>query len=249
MFTPSQLENILFLDIETAPVVQDYHDLPERLQHLWDKKAKRYMRDDPEKVSEALFFEKAGIHAEFGRVVCISCGYLKFDEEKVPQMKMKSFYGEDEGEILSTFGQALNMFTKKSGRNICAHNGKEFDFPFLGRRYVIHGLEIPRILKVYGKKPWEVSFIDTMELWKFGDYKAYTSLDLLSAILGISSPKDDIDGSQVGKVYWHEKDHERIKTYCEKDVKTTAQVVLRMSRQNLIPTDPDPSEDTEATES
>ena len=152
MFSTRQIENILFLDVETAPVLQDYHDLPERMQHLWDRKARRYMRDDPEKVPEELFFEKAGIHAEFGRAVCISCGYVKFDESGVPQLKMKSFYGEDENAILKEFGQVLNQFTRKSDRNICAHNGKEFDFPFLGRRYVVHGLEIPNVLQIQGKK-------------------------------------------------------------------------------------------------
>lgn len=235
MFTQQEIENILFLDVETAPVMQDYHDLPERVQFLWDKKARRYMRDDPDKVPEELFFEKAGIHAEFGRVVCISCAYLKFDEQGIPQIKMKSFYGEDEHKILEDFRGVLNTFCKNEKRNICAHNGKEFDFPFLARRYVIHGIEIPFVLQVQGKKPWEVKFVDSMELWKFGDYKAYTSLDLLSAILGIPSPKDDIDGSEVGKVYWYDKDHERIKIYCEKDVQTTAQVLLRMSRLPLIP--------------
>lgn len=236
MYSLQEIENILFLDIETAPVMQDYHDLPERIQFLWDKKAhSKYMRDEPEKVSEELFFEKAGIHAEFGRVVCISCGYVKFDEKGIPQPKVKSFYGEDEHKILEEFGLVLNTWCRNSNRNICAHNGKEFDFPFLARRYVIHGLEIPKILDTKGKKPWEVNFIDTMVLWKFGDYKAYTSLDLLSAILGIPSPKDDIDGSQVGKVFWYDKDHERIKEYCEKDVITTIQVLLRMSRLPLIP--------------
>lgn len=236
MFTQHQLENILFLDIETACVVPTYDQLPERMQPLWDKKANRYQNAEPDKATSQLFFEKAGIHAEFAKVVCISCGYLKFSEDQVPELITKSFYGADERVILTEFGKMLDQYTQaKSGRNICAHNGKEFDFPFLGRRFVIHGLEIPFVLKVQGKKPWEVSFIDTMELWKFGDYKAYTSLDLLSAILGIPSPKDDIDGSDISRVFWEEGDHERIKTYCEKDVLTTAQVILRMSRMPLVP--------------
>jgi predicted PolB exonuclease-like 3'-5' exonuclease len=238
MFTIQQLENILFLDIETVPVKADFTELPPRMQELWEKKSLRYQKNEPEKSAPELFTEKAGIHAEFGKIVCISCGYLQFDDSQKPEIKLKSFYGDDEHEILQAFGNMLDKYTAaKSGRNVCAHNGKEFDFPYLGRRYVIHGLKIPYILQVQGKKPWETQFIDTMELWKFGDYKAYTSLDLLAAILGVPSPKDDIDGSQVAGVYWNDRDNERIKTYCEKDVLTTAQVVLRMSRLPLIPGD------------
>ncbi len=240
MFTQQELENILFLDIETACVVPNYEALPERLQPLWDKKAKsRYQKADPDKSTAELFFEKAGIHAEFAQVVCISCGYLQFDPGGVPHLKMKSYFGPDERQTLTDFGKMLDAYTgAKAGRNLCAHNGKEFDFPFLGRRYVIHGLPIPYSLRTQGKKPWEVNFVDTMELWKFGDYKAYTSLDLLSAILGIPSPKDDIDGSDVSRVFWEEKEYDRIKTYCEKDVLTTAQVLLRMSRMPLVPEGP-----------
>ncbi|MEZ4848263.1 MAG: 3'-5' exonuclease [Bacteroidia bacterium] len=235
MFTTSQLENILFLDIETVPIKADFSELPPRMQELWEKKSLRYQNSEPEKSAPELFFEKAGIHAEFGKVVCISCGYLQFDEGGKPSITMKSYYGEDEHKILNDFGNMLDKYTaSKSGRNVCAHNGKEFDFPYLGRRYVIHGLKVPYILQVQGKKPWETQFVDTMELWKFGDYKAYTSLDLLAAVLGVPSPKDDIDGSQVGTVFWKEGDVERIKVYCEKDVLTTAQVVLRMSRLPLI---------------
>lgn len=231
MFKPAEIENLLFLDIETAPLAPNYEGLEPRMRELWDSKMLRYQRQDPEKDGAQLFLEKAGIHAEFGRVVCISCGYVFFDDATgEPEIKMKSYFGEDEKKILTDFSKMLNKWTRaKSGRTLCAHNGKEFDFPYLGRRYLIQGLEVPYILKIQGKKPWEVNFVDTMELWKFGDYKAYTSLNLLSAVLGIPSPKDDIDGSQVRRVFWEEKDHERIKTYCEKDVLTTAQVLLRMS--------------------
>ena len=235
MFSRKQLENILFIDIETASVVSTYAELPARLQPLWDKKADRYRRSGEEKDTPIIFKEKAAIHAEFGKVVCISCGYLQFDDESKPHITMKSYYGPDEKDILKSFGKMLDKYTAvKEGRNICAHNGKEFDFPYLGRRYLINRLDIPYVLRIQGKKPWEVSFIDTMELWKFGDYKAYTSLDLLSAILDIPSPKDDIDGSQVGKVFWEDKDYERIREYCEKDVRTTAQVLLRMSGKEII---------------
>ncbi|MEL6651141.1 MAG: ribonuclease H-like domain-containing protein [Bacteroidota bacterium] len=236
MFKKEQLKDILFVDIETASVVAEYSQLSERMQELWDKKSKRYQRgDDADKSPEQLFGEKAGIHAEFARVVCISCGYLQFGEDGKADLTLKSYGGEDEREILAEFGKMLDKYTAvKGGRNLCAHNGKEFDYPFLGRRYVINQLRIPYSLQVQGKKPWEVSLLDTMELWKFGDYKAYTSLNLLAAVLDIPSPKDDIDGSDVGRVFWQDKDHERIRIYCEKDVRTTAQVMLRMSRLPLL---------------
>ena len=237
MFTPQQLASILFIDIETASIVPTYEDLPEPMQPLWDKKARRYARDFPEDTpASEIFPQRAAIHAEFGRVVCISCGYLKFDAAGQPSLNTKSFYGEDEYQILSEFGPTLDQFSQKFGPKfqLCAHNGKEFDYPYLGRRYLVHGLPLPGPLQIQGKKPWEVNLLDTMELWKFGDYKAYTSLELLTAILGVPSPKEDIDGSQVGRVFWEEKNYERIMQYCEQDVKATAQVLLRMARQPLI---------------
>lgn len=235
MFTRQTLENVLFLDIETVSVQPRYVELSEQMRKLWDKKATIFQRSAPEKSSVELFGEKAGIYAEFGKVVCISCGYLMFDPTGKPQIKMKSFCGPDEPTLLANFGDMLNKYIdKKAGRTLCAHNGKEFDFPFLGRRYLINYLPIPKVLQTQGKKPWELSFIDTMELWKFGDYKAYTSLELMATVLGIPSPKDDIDGSQVSRVFWEDADYERIQVYCEKDVKTTAQVLLRMSRMPLI---------------
>ncbi|MDX1908587.1 MAG: ribonuclease H-like domain-containing protein [Bacteroidia bacterium] len=235
MFRQHQLENILFIDIETAGLVPDFHQLPERLQPLWVHKATKFQTGDNPMSAEALYPAKAAIHAEFGRVVCISCGYLQFDEAGKPALKLKSYTGPDEGVLLREFGQMLDRFmAAKAERILCAHNGKEFDFPFLGRRYLIQSVSLPVALRVQGKKPWEIPFLDTMELWKFGDYKAYTSLDLMSAVLGIPSPKDDLDGSQVHRVFWDEKDYERIKTYCEKDVYTTAQVLLRMSEMPLM---------------
>ena len=235
MYSAEDLSNILFIDCETTPVVADYAELSPRMQALWDKKSMRYQSQDPEKSSAELFADKAGIHAEFGRVVCISAGYLQFDDEGIPHMTLKSWCGDNEERILREFGVMLDKYTSVNpSRNLCAHNGKEFDFPYLGRRYVIHQLPIPYALQTQGKKPWETKFIDTMELWKFGDYKAYTSLDLLTAILDIPTPKDDIDGSQVAEVFWKQKDYDRIQVYCEKDVIATAQVLLRMSRMKLI---------------
>jgi len=232
MFSPRQIENILFLDIETVSVTPDYASLPERFKPLWDKKSLRHREEG--KTPEDLFAEKAGIHAEFNKIVCVSCGYIRFDDMGVPSMKMKSFFGDSEPQLLREFGEMVNKFMDKEGRTFCAHNGKEFDYPVLGRRYVVNQLPIPVALQIQGKKPWEVPFLDTMELWKFGDNKAFTSLDLLCALLDVPTPKDDIDGSQVSRVYWEEKDLDRIRHYCEKDVQATAQVLLRMSRLPLL---------------
>ncbi|MEM9721984.1 MAG: ribonuclease H-like domain-containing protein [Bacteroidota bacterium] len=243
MFSLDALEKMLFLDIETVSSHPQYTALPERIQELWDKKARYFQDSDGHPGPSTLYEQKAGIYAEFAKVVCVSCGYLRFNkgEGSRPEstLKVKSFYGSDEKVLLDAFGKLLNDWAldnlgrPHTDRTLCAHNGKEFDFPFLGRRFLIQQLELPEMLKIQGKKPWEIPYVDTMELWKFGDYKAYTSLDLLAAIFEVPSPKDDIDGSQVGKVFWEEQDLERIKTYCEKDVLTTANVLLKMCRMPL----------------
>jgi predicted PolB exonuclease-like 3'-5' exonuclease len=228
MFKQEQLENILFLDIETASNVAGYEAMSERMQALWDKKSKRYERDYDEPTDSATIYrDKAAIHAEFGRVVCISCGYLRFGEDGNAVLKMRSFWGEDEQKLLADFADNVNKFCSRPGRLLAAHNGKEFDFPYLGRRYLINGLAVPYVLRVQGKKPWETAFVDTMELWKFGDFKSYTSLETLAAIFDVPTSKDDIDGSQVSSAYY-DGQVERIKTYCEKDVVVTAQVMLRL---------------------
>lgn len=235
MFSPQEIENILFLDIESASVTAGYDGLSERMQVLWDKKSRRYKRQEPDMEPAELYTAKAGIHAEFARAVVISCGYVQFRENGIPSLTMKSYADMDEKVMLAGFGDMLDRFMqKKAGRNLCAHNGKEFDFPFLGRRFLINGLQLPLALQIQGKKPWEIPYVDTMELWKFGDFKAYTSLDLLAAVFDIPTPKDDIDGSQVGRVFWEENDLERIKVYCEKDVRTTVQVLLKMSGLPLL---------------
>lgn len=218
-----KIEDILFLDIETVPQVSSFEMLDPSRQVLWDKKS-RFFRN-PDQTVEATY-ERAGIYAEFGRIICISAGFIK---EKNPfSFRIKSFYGEDEKGLLTEFSGMLSRFSRPNREaQLCAHNGKEFDFPFLARRMIINRLVIPEILDNAGKKPWEVKLLDTMDLWKFGDYKSYTSLELLTSVLGIKSPKDEIDGSMVAKIYYEEKDLQRIVRYCEKDVVAIAQVLLR----------------------
>lgn len=231
MAVPS-LDQILFLDIETVPQYPDYASLPQEWRPLWDLKAASLIRYHEGETNESIY-PRAGIYAEFGKIICISCGVLKTTGED-RTFHIKSFYGSDESEILKGFTERIGRWARNEPRFLCAHNGKEFDFPYLCRRLIINGLPIPAILNIAGKKPWEVGHLDTMELWKFGDFKNFTSLNLLAHALGIPTPKDDIDGSMVWRVYWEEKNIERIVTYCQKDVVTVARILLRMNGEALI---------------
>ena len=224
-----KLRNILFLDIETVPQFGKYEELPEDFVKLWEKKCSTFRKEtEEEKPSDV--YRRAGIYAEFGKIVCISCG--AFTNEN--KFRIRSFYGHDEKQILIDFSSMLQKHFYSPDKLLCAHNGKEFDFPFICRRMLINQLPLPAILDIAGKKPWEIAHLDTMELWKFGDYKSYTTLVLLASIFGIPTPKDDIDGSTVWRVYWEEKNLERIVTYCQKDVLTVAQIFKKFRCEDLI---------------
>lgn len=224
--------NILFLDIETVSQQETYHHLSEEWKELWDLKAGLINRNRDEENSESAY-PRAAIYAEFGKIICISCGCLQGNGAD-RKLVIKSYSNEDEKKLLLDFADMLQKWSGDSDKFLCAHNGKEFDYPYICRRMIINGIEIPEALKIAGRKPWEIRHLDTMELWKFGDYKSYTSLKLLAKVLGIPSPKDDIDGSMVNSVYWIEKDLDRIVEYCQKDVITLAQVLLRFHCQPLI---------------
>ena len=231
MLDDIKVEDIMFLDIETVPQAPSFEKLDPVLQVLWEKKSSFFR--SPEQSAEEVY-ERAGIYSEFGKIVCISVGFIN---EKNPfSFRIKSFYGDNEKTLLSEFSDVLVKFSK-SGKEalLCAHNGREFDFPYIARRMIINRLVIPDILDNAGKKPWEIKLLDTMDLWKFGDYKNYTSLDLLTSILGIPSPKDDIDGSMVAGLYYGEKDIARIVRYCEKDVLSIARILLRFKNLPDIP--------------
>jgi len=222
-----KIEDVLFLDIETVPQKPSLNLLEPAMQDLWEKKSKHFR--SAEETSESVY-ERAGIYSEFGKIICISVGYIK-DKNPV-SFRLKSFFGDDEKKLITEFSEMLVKFCRsKKEPLLCAHNGKEFDFPYIARRMIINRVPIPEILDNAGKKPWEVRLLDTMDLWKFGDYKNYTSLELLTCILGIPSPKDDIDGSMVARVYYEENDLARIVRYCEKDVIAIAQVLLRLREQ------------------
>ena len=227
-----KIEDILFLDIETVPQCPDFQRMDEITQHLWEQKAATMCKDGQTPDS---IYERAGIYAEFGKIVCISAGFVYYLADRQLAFRLKSCFSDDEPELLRNFSEVINLFRKQHfNMMLCAHNGKEFDFPYIARRMLINGIALPSILDVAGKKPWEVSFLDTMELWRFGDYKNYTSLKLLTHIFGIPSPKDDIDGSQVASVYWQDKDLNRIVRYCEKDVLAIAQLLLSYKGMKLI---------------
>jgi len=228
-----KIEDVLFLDIETVPMVGDFEALSPALQTLWDKKS-AYFRKDGESAQNV--FERAGIYAEFGKIVCISVGMVFYRNGK-RSFRVKSFASDDERGLLTSFANMLNAFAVDANRNVCGHNIKEFDIPYIARRMLVNGVRLPDMLNIAGKKPWEVKFLDTLELWKFGDYKHYTSLNLLTTIFDIPSPKDDIDGSEVAQVYYHERDLTRIAVYCEKDVLATAQLFLRYKGEPLIDAD------------
>ena len=223
--------DVLFLDIETVPQHPVFSDLPENLQNLWDKKSS-YFREKEQSAADV--YPRASIYAEFGKIICISAGFVHA-RQGIKTFRVKSFYGHDEKQLLENFYQLLlSFFRKNKNAQLCAHNGKEFDFPYIARRMLINSIKLPKVLDVAGQKPWEVAFLDTLDLWKFGDYKNYTSLLLLTTIMGISTPKDDMDGSQVADVYYKEKDITRIVRYCEKDALTVAQLFCRYKSESLI---------------
>jgi 3'-5' exonuclease len=225
-----KLRNVLFLDIETVPLFPNYASVPEHMKQLWNHKS-TFLSKEP--IEPELLYERAGIYAEFGKIICISIGSIE-DENGFRSFRVKSFYGDDEKELLEKFTSFLQKHFNKPNQLLCAHNGKEFDFPYMSRRILINGLKLPAILQISGKKPWEVSHLDTLELWKFGDYKHYSSLTLLAAIFDIPTPKDDISGKDVYKVYYQEKDLNRIVEYCQKDVLTVAQIFLKYRCEDLI---------------
>jgi DNA polymerase elongation subunit (family B) len=227
-----RLENLLLIDIETVSEHPTFSGLSNDWKQLWEEKVQRQL---PEHVTAEEFYpQRAGVMAEFSKIVCISVGYFKRDGKDI-HLRVKSFYGDEEKILLQDFIAALQKMESNNNKwSFTGHNIKEFDIPFICRRLLINGLVLPPFLDFQNMKPWETNMIDTFQYWRFGDYKHYTSLKLLAAALNVPSPKDDIDGSMVGDVYWKEKNLERIVTYCQKDVVTTANIVLRFKNMPLL---------------
>lgn len=244
-FDAYDIYNILFLDIETAPCVQTFDELSEEMQELWAIKCSSLLKKpvaeiEQEELEELFNGQKvgrAGIYSEFGKIICISVGFLtRQPDSNEPVLRLKSFTNHLESSVLEDFSDLLNRhFNSPEKFAVCGHNIKEFDVPYICRRSLINQLPLPKMLDIAGKKPWETKhLLDTLEMWKFGDIKNYTSLRLLCAVFDIPSPKDDISGADVGQVYWEDRDLDRIASYCEKDVQATVQLFLRLKRLPLL---------------
>jgi len=230
MLDQLKIGNILFLDIETVPTYPEYGAVPEKTKMLWERKAS-YIKKENETVEGT--YERAGIFAEFGRIICISTGMIVLqDSGKV--LRIKSFFAREEPALLFEFADMITRLSRKREIDLCAHNGKEFDFPYISRRLLINRIKLPDIFDTAGKRPWETRHIDTLELWKFGDHKHYTSLDLLTSVFGIESPKTDVDGSQVARIYWQDNDLSRIVEYCRHDVIALVQLILSFKGESLL---------------
>lgn len=222
-------KNIIFIDIETAPVVKDFEQLNDRMKKAWEKKSSFFREDsNPEDV-----WMKSAVYSEFSRIICISAAVI-YTENKSRKIRVKAFYNEDEKVLLEEFGKMLAGYKRKKDYLLCAHNGKEFDFPFIARRMLINRVNIPDVLDIAGLKPWEVNLLDTMNLWKFGDYKHYTPLELLATLFEIPTPKNEIDGSMVPSLYWQENKLNDIVNYCNKDVVTVANILLSYKGEKII---------------
>ena len=232
MLEKVDLKNVLVLDIETVPQNPMFDSMTERLKELWAKKI-QYQIKDKEVDSPASLYRRAGIYSEFGKIICITAGCFDRNEEGY-KLRIKSYFGDDETALLTEFNKMLDESYGDEGKTLAAHNGKEFDYPYIARRCLVNNIRMPWLLNNHGKKPWEVNLLDTMELWKCGDFKSYTSLDLLAAVFDIVSPKDDINGDDIWRVYWEDKNLARIKTYCQKDVVTVAQILLKYKGLQLL---------------
>lgn len=237
LFTKHEIESLVIFDIETTSGTHFVSDMPQNMQDIWVKRAewlRNQHEDNKEKTDEEIYFNKAGLQAEFGKIVCISISYVRFDGN-TPTIKTKSYASDNEKELLSAFFNFAHQIPGKiTNAKLCGHAITNFDIPYVFKRGLINGLEVPDIFVAHNKKQWELPYVDTIKIWGNGSWKeSFTSLEIITNALGIESPKDDIDGSEVNSVYWLENDLERIVTYCEKDVIASAQLILKLSGLDL----------------
>ena len=239
MLSHINIYNLIYIDIETVPQKSSFQQLSETMQSLWAIKHSTLKIEN--ETAEEGYLKRAGVYSEFAKVICISIGFFRFDKDRLRnQFRVKTISGDDEKELLENFLTTIaKSFSEPERFHFCGHNIREFDLPFICRRLLVQGLGLPEILDLSGKRPWEVQDIDTFQLWKFGDFKNYTSLRLLSEILGIPSPKEDIEGKDVCRVYWEEHGLPRIVEYCQRDVVTVARLLLRFKGEKSILADED----------
>lgn len=231
--TIKHLRNILFIDIETVSQESHLDLLDKRLKKLWLKKAS-YLQNTDNLSDEDFYLKRASIYAEFGKIICIGIGGIFFDDNQEPTLRIKMIRGETEKDILEQFKTIIEKHKAGANLMLCAHNGKEFDFPYICRRMLVNGISLPRILQVSGRKPWEINHLDTLDLWKFGDYKHYTPLDLLACIFNLPECKAETSGEQINHIYYVEKNTSRIEEYCAEDVKVLTQLYMKMNSWALI---------------
>lgn len=225
------LKNLIFIDIETVSGTKEYASLSPRLQEAWKKKSTIL---DPENPNyDSTYFDRAAIYAEFGKIIVIGVGFFHENENKELVLRVKSIASNNEKQLLEDFCQLIEKGFVPSNVSLCAHNGKEFDFPYLCRRMLINNIVLPDYLSISGKKPWEIRHYDTMEMWKFGDRKSYTSLELLAAAFDLKTSKESIDGSKVNTTYYNEDRLDLISEYCQRDVAVLAQLFLKLNSIQL----------------
>lgn len=225
-------KNLLFIDIETVSGESDFNFLSDRMKALWLHKAS-FLANPNALSDEDFYFDRAGIYAEFGKIVSIGLGFFHWNDEQEICLKVKSISGHNEATLLNEFKKLVEK-KYKADLAFCAHNGKEFDYPYLCRRMLVNGIEIPRALQIAGKKPWEIQHFDTLEMWKFGDKKHYISLDLLACLFNIPSSKGELSGDKVNVTYHQENDLAKISTYCREDIIVLAQVFLKYQSMDLV---------------
>lgn len=233
METIKNFKNTLFIDIETVSGSENFSSISDKMKEFWVKKAKNLV--NPANISlEEMYFERAALYAEFGKIIVVGMGFLFVNKQGELSLKVKTIANADEKGLLQEFIAFINKTYKSRELTLVAHNGKEFDFPYLCRRMLTNGLEIPKSLQLQGKKPWEIIHQDTMEMWKFGDRRSYSSLELLAELMGIEGAKMDLSGDRVNYVFYKENGLERIAAYCGDDVIIVAQLYLRFHFLSIV---------------
>ena len=226
-------KNLLFIDIETVSAESDFNLLSDRMKALWLHKAS-FLSNPTNLNDEDFYFDRAGIYAEFGKIIAIGVGFFHWNDDQEICLKVKSISNDDETQVLRDFKILLEQKYKPTTLTLCAHNGKEFDYPYLCRRMLVNGIDIPKALQITGKKPWEIPHFDTLDMWKFGDRKHYTSLELLAAIFNIPSSKTELSGDQVNETYHHQNDLSKITRYCREDIIVLAQLFLKYQNMDIV---------------